>query len=206
MTKKITQATILGISIAVLGTVMLSTGFDQQQMTASAQSGTVPDWVKNNAGWWSEGTISTGEYIIGLQWLIEQDIIQIPTASAEVITGPAGPQGEQGPAGPQGEQGSAGPQGEQGSAGPQGEQGSAGPNKKLTVTQRYERYDMGDETETFRAGCLKGEVAVGGGFDQFNSGLYFRSAKIVNNGYELYVTNSDSYGAINVFVYCAKLS
>ncbi|MBP0133720.1 MAG: peptidase [Nitrosarchaeum sp.] len=44
-----------------------------------------PAWVKNNAGWWADGTISESEFIQGIQFLIKDGIIVIPptTVSAE---------------------------------------------------------------------------------------------------------------------------
>jgi len=36
---------------------------------------TVPGWVKNTAGWWADGAISEGEFVKGIQFLIEQQII-----------------------------------------------------------------------------------------------------------------------------------
>ena len=36
----------------------------------------VPAWVKNNAGWWANGTISESEFIQGIQFLIKDGIIQ----------------------------------------------------------------------------------------------------------------------------------
>jgi len=38
----------------------------------------VPGWIKNNAKWWSEGSISDSDYIGGLQHLIKEDIITVP--------------------------------------------------------------------------------------------------------------------------------
>ena len=45
----------------------------------------VPAWVKKNAGWWADDTISESEFIQGIQFLIKDGIIVIPptTASAE---------------------------------------------------------------------------------------------------------------------------
>ena len=37
----------------------------------------VPDWVKNSAGWWAENKISDAEFISSLQFLIENNIINI---------------------------------------------------------------------------------------------------------------------------------
>ena len=38
----------------------------------------IPDWVKNNAGWWAEGKIDDNAYVTGLQWLISNGILKIP--------------------------------------------------------------------------------------------------------------------------------
>ena len=38
----------------------------------------VPDWIKNNAKWWSEGKIGDSDFAKGLQYLIEQDVIKLP--------------------------------------------------------------------------------------------------------------------------------
>jgi len=38
----------------------------------------VPEWVKNNAGWWSDGQISQTEFIQAIEFLSKQGIINIP--------------------------------------------------------------------------------------------------------------------------------
>jgi len=45
---------------------------------ASAQEATIPDWIKNNAGWWADGLIDDGSFVSGLQWLISNGIMIIP--------------------------------------------------------------------------------------------------------------------------------
>ena len=40
--------------------------------------GEVPEWVKSNAGWWADGTISETEFISGIQFLIEDGIVTVP--------------------------------------------------------------------------------------------------------------------------------
>ena len=47
----------------------------QSQTTSSSKS--VPDWIKNNAIWWSENLIDDIDFINGLQYLIEYKIIKI---------------------------------------------------------------------------------------------------------------------------------
>ncbi|MGI0076283.1 MAG: hypothetical protein ACREAU_02605 [Nitrosopumilaceae archaeon] len=43
-----------------------------------ADSSSIPEWIKNNAKWWSEGSISEGEYLKSLEYLITKGIINIP--------------------------------------------------------------------------------------------------------------------------------
>lgn len=38
----------------------------------------IPQWVKNNAKWWSQNTIDDATFASGIQYLIKQGIIQIP--------------------------------------------------------------------------------------------------------------------------------
>ena len=49
----------------------------------------VPDWVKNNAGWWADGTISETEFLSGVEFLIKDNIIVVPptTVSGEPSEG-----------------------------------------------------------------------------------------------------------------------
>ena len=36
----------------------------------------IPEWIKNNAGWWAEGIIDDEAFVNGIQYLIEHGIIQ----------------------------------------------------------------------------------------------------------------------------------
>jgi len=38
----------------------------------------IPEWIRNNAGWWSKGQIDDNTFIQGLEFLIKNDIIVIP--------------------------------------------------------------------------------------------------------------------------------
>ena len=68
---KLTKFVCLSLIIGILAVATIS-------LEASAQQIVIPQWVKNNAGWWSEGNITDTEYVKGLQYLITQGIIQIP--------------------------------------------------------------------------------------------------------------------------------
>jgi len=37
----------------------------------------VPDWVKNNAGWWADGLISEEDFLNGIKYLVEKGIIRV---------------------------------------------------------------------------------------------------------------------------------
>ena len=37
----------------------------------------IPSWVKSNAGWWADGTISDGEFLSGIEFLIKDGIITV---------------------------------------------------------------------------------------------------------------------------------
>jgi len=39
---------------------------------------TIPQWIKNTAKWWSEGSVNDEDYVNGLQYLITEGIITIP--------------------------------------------------------------------------------------------------------------------------------
>jgi len=52
---------------------------------STVDASSIPDWVKNNAKWWAEGSISETDYISSLQYLINQGILSIPIPITEVI-------------------------------------------------------------------------------------------------------------------------
>ena len=49
----------------------------------------VPEWVKNNAGWWSDGQISQTEFIQAIEFLSKQGIINIPPGPIDETGGTA---------------------------------------------------------------------------------------------------------------------
>ena len=51
--------------ISILASIILITSF-----VGLADAANVPDWVKNNAGWWAEDEISEKEFLNGIQFLI----------------------------------------------------------------------------------------------------------------------------------------
>lgn len=59
-----------------VGTTMQSTVITQnltQQATPQ-----IPSWIKNNAKWWSEGSLSDSDFVKGIQYMIQNGIMKIP--------------------------------------------------------------------------------------------------------------------------------
>jgi len=38
----------------------------------------IPEWIRNNAKWWSEDTIDEDSFVSGIQYLIKKEIMNIP--------------------------------------------------------------------------------------------------------------------------------
>ena len=54
-------------------------------VTIYASDGTtptaIPEWIKNNAKWWADGSIDDGSFVQGIQFLIKEGIMKIPPTS-----------------------------------------------------------------------------------------------------------------------------
>nr|AIF14381.1 blue (type1) copper domain-containing protein [uncultured marine thaumarchaeote KM3_67_B07] len=64
----------------MLGTVVVNLA----ETTAAAEAETeiiIPSWIKQNAEWWADGSISDRVYVSGLQWLISNEIMHIPSTT-----------------------------------------------------------------------------------------------------------------------------
>ena len=46
----------------------------------------IPSWVKSNAGWWADGTISDDEFLSGIEFLIKDEIMVITSTSVSSQT------------------------------------------------------------------------------------------------------------------------
>ena len=61
-----------------------STSFDIGSGTGSNQ---IPSWIKNNAGWWADGSIDDNSFVQGIQYLIKEGIMKIPQTAQGSGTG-----------------------------------------------------------------------------------------------------------------------
>ena len=48
-------------------------------------SETVPDWVKNTAGWWSTDAISDTEFVNAIEFLVNSGIIITDKTSSKIL-------------------------------------------------------------------------------------------------------------------------
>ena len=43
----------------------------------SDQNNAIPDWIKNNAGWWADGQIDDSSFVEGIQFLIKEGFMKL---------------------------------------------------------------------------------------------------------------------------------
>ena len=60
------------VLLAGIASVLLLTS-----LVGSVDANNVPDWVKNNAGWWAEDQIDDSAFVQGIQYLIREGIIVV---------------------------------------------------------------------------------------------------------------------------------
>jgi len=50
---------------------------EQKPVVKTPIEDTIPAWIKNNAEWWSQGLITDNDFVKGIQYLVEQGIIEV---------------------------------------------------------------------------------------------------------------------------------
>ena len=43
----------------------------------SSQSNVIPEWIKNNAGWWADGSIDDNSFVQGIQFMIKEGLMSV---------------------------------------------------------------------------------------------------------------------------------
>lgn len=43
----------------------------------------IPSWIKNNAGWWADGSIDDSSFVQGIQFMIKNKLLDIPDTAAD---------------------------------------------------------------------------------------------------------------------------
>ena len=63
---------------AKLGYILFDIDLQSGGSTSVQTDTSIPDWIKNNAGWWSSGLIDDSSFVSGIQWLISTGIVNVP--------------------------------------------------------------------------------------------------------------------------------
>ena len=66
---------ISGIGYMIQNDIMKISNLPEQTETSIIDH--VPEWIKNNAKWWSEGNISDDDFVKGIKYLVEKRIVHI---------------------------------------------------------------------------------------------------------------------------------
>jgi len=61
--------------------------FNSQSIVTKETIDTIPSWIKNNAEWWAAGAIDDDAFIQGIQFLIKEGILEIPSTTQGASSG-----------------------------------------------------------------------------------------------------------------------
>lgn len=81
--------------MTIFVSAMLASTIPSVAAENSTQTNTVsiPNWIKKNAKWWSEGAVGDKDFVQGIQYLIQKGIMKIPqTKSSDSKKGEKIPQ------------------------------------------------------------------------------------------------------------------
>ncbi len=57
-------------------TILIShTAYAESVQTTNSS---IPQWIKNNAKWWSDGAIGDSDFVKGIQYLVQNSVIKVP--------------------------------------------------------------------------------------------------------------------------------
>ena len=72
---------------AGIGSGIIEIGPGSSKSTGTQTSAPIPSWIKNNAGWWADGSIDDSSFVQGIQYLIKEGIMKIPPTTQGTGTG-----------------------------------------------------------------------------------------------------------------------
>ena len=72
----------LFLSIGIIPAIPFGDGLEYDQICIDKvwienSKEKIPEWIKNNAGWWSDGLIEEEDFLNGIKYLVEKGIIKI---------------------------------------------------------------------------------------------------------------------------------
>ena len=63
---------------------MITTG---NESSVTSNTSEIPVWIKNNAGWWADGSIDDDSFVQGIQFLVQEGFMKIPVTTQGSGTG-----------------------------------------------------------------------------------------------------------------------
>ncbi len=72
----------IGTAILEIGSGAAGAG-PAEPASEQAPPAAIPDWVRNNAGWWAEGLIDDQTFLQAIQFLIKEGVISVPYTPGE---------------------------------------------------------------------------------------------------------------------------
>ena len=68
------------LAFFVVGVLIIPQSFAQEpdagQQAYAFMYDVIPSWIKNNAGWWANNIISDSDFLYGIKFLVENNIIK----------------------------------------------------------------------------------------------------------------------------------
>ena len=77
----VTNFNITPNDINEIKTIYGGNGFGGFNIIPNTEPASIPSWIKNNAKWWSQGSVSDDEFVKAMQYLIQQGILKIPQSN-----------------------------------------------------------------------------------------------------------------------------
>jgi phosphonate transport system substrate-binding protein len=76
MKQKTTLLLITAISVIGITSILFAQNAEAQSL--------VPEWIKNNAAWWADGSVDDQTFLNGIEFLIENGVINVSSANSSV--------------------------------------------------------------------------------------------------------------------------
>jgi phosphonate transport system substrate-binding protein len=76
MNKKLTFSILIMLTIFSVTTISFTQNVEAQSL--------VPDWIKNNAGWWANGDIDDKTFLDGIEFLIKNGVINVSSNNQNI--------------------------------------------------------------------------------------------------------------------------
>jgi hypothetical protein len=73
-----TRVNVEIISFTVIPAEPKTDDIQKSPESGSNQVTEIPDWIKNNAGWWADGQIDDNSFVQGIQFMIKEGMMKIP--------------------------------------------------------------------------------------------------------------------------------